>query len=180
MLVIAASGGVGNAGVQIARRLGARIIGVDRKPPRPGSAILDAGESLIADAATVAAAVRSATKGRGVDVILDTVGGVMFRSALDCLAVGGRLTEMSVTSAREVTFNLADFYHNESRLFGVDTLKLDMTASAAVLDALHPGFEAGDYHPAAVSRGFPLRDAMAAYQVVAKGEAGRVVIRPND
>ena len=37
---------------------------------------------------------------------------------------------------REVSFDLADFYHNESRLYGVDTLKRDLTASAAVLEAL--------------------------------------------
>lgn len=180
VLVIAASGGVGNAGVQIARRIGARIIGADRRPPRPGSAILAAGQSLIADASTLAAAVRKATGGRGVDVILDTVGGVMFRPALDCLAIGGRLTEMSVTGAREVTFNLADFYHNETRLFGIDTLKLDLIASAAVLETLRPGFEAGDYRPAPISRRFPLRDAVAAYQAVAQEGQGRVVLRPQD
>ena len=36
VLIIAASGGVGNAGVQIARHLGARIIGIDRRPPGLG------------------------------------------------------------------------------------------------------------------------------------------------
>jgi hypothetical protein len=41
--------------------------------------------------------------------------------------------------ASEVSFDLVDFYHNESRLFGGDTLKRDLTASAEVLDALTPG-----------------------------------------
>jgi NADPH:quinone reductase len=177
-LVIAASGGVGNAGVQIARRLGARVIGTDRKSPRPGAAIAEAGLSLIVDGADIPAAVRGATDGRGADVVLDCVGGVMFRHALDCLALGGRLIEMSVTGAREVTFNLADFYHNESRLIGVDTLKLDLTASAEALEALRPGFEAGDYRPAPITRRFGLGDAVAAYQTVAAGEPGRVVLRP--
>ena len=92
--------------------------------------------------------------------------------------VRGRLVEMRVTGAREVTFNLADFYHNESRLIGIDTLKLDLTASAAILDSLLPGFEAGDYRPAPVVRRFPLSDAVAAYQPVADGEQGRVVLLP--
>jgi threonine dehydrogenase-like Zn-dependent dehydrogenase len=103
----------------------------------------------------------------------------MFRHALDCLAHRGRVVEMSVTGAREVSFNLADFYHNESRLIGIDTLKLDLTASAAVLEALRPGFEAGDYHPAPIVRRFGLSEAVAAYQAVADGEQGRVVLRPN-
>ena len=126
LLIIAASGGVGNAAVQIARRIGARIIGTDRKAPRPGAEIASAGLSLVVDGAAIPAVVREATDGRGGDVVLDCVGGVMFRHALDCLALKGRLIEMSVTGAREVTFNLADFYHNENRLIGIDTLKLDL------------------------------------------------------
>ncbi|MDR3533755.1 MAG: zinc-binding alcohol dehydrogenase family protein [Rhodopila sp.] len=179
VLIIAASGGVGNAGVQIAKRIGARIIGVDRRGPRPGAAISGAGVSLVADGAAIPVAVRQATDGRGADVVLDCVGGVMFRHALDCLALRGRLVEMSATGAREVTFNLADFYHNENRLIGIDTLKLDLTASAEVLEKLRPGFEAGDYRPAPIARRFPLADAVAAYQAVAAGEPGRVVLRPR-
>ena len=178
VLIIAASGGVGNAGVQIATRIGARIIGSDRRQPRAGAAITATGTSLIADGADIPASVRNATGGRGADVVLDCVGGVMFRHAVDCLAPNGRLVEMSVTGTREVSFNLADFYHNESRLFGIDTLKLDQTESAKVLEALSPGFESGDYAPAAIARRFPLADAVAAYQAAAAGEAGRVVLRP--
>jgi threonine dehydrogenase-like Zn-dependent dehydrogenase len=102
----------------------------------------------------------------------------MLRYALDCLAVRGRLVEMSVTGGRDVTFNLADFYHNESRLIGIDTLKLDQTGSAAVLQALSPGFEAGDYRPALIVRRFPLDQVVAAYRAVAAGEPGRVVLCP--
>jgi len=180
VLIIAASGGVGNAAVQIARRIGARIIGTDRRGPRPGAAITETGLSLVADAADISAAIRDATAGRGADVVLDCVGGVMFRHALDCLAPRGRLVEMSVTGAREVSFNLADFYHNENRLIGIDTLKLDLTASAEILESLRPGFESGDYRPAQIAKRFPLRDAVAAYQAVAGGEQGRVVLRPRE
>jgi NADPH:quinone reductase-like Zn-dependent oxidoreductase len=178
VLVIAASGGVGNAGVQIAKRIGARIIGSDRRQPRPGAAITATGTSLIADGADIPAAVRSATGGRGADVVLDCVGGVMFRHAVDCLAPRGRLVEMSVTGAREVSFNLADFYHNESRLFGIDTLKSDQTESAKVLEALNHGFESGAYAPAPIARRFALADAVAAYRAAADGKGGRVVLRP--
>lgn len=178
VLVIAASGGVGNAAVQIAKRIGARVIGTDRKHPRAGAAITDTGLSLMADAEQIPTAVREATGGRGADVVLDTVGGIMFRHALDCLAPRGRLVEMSVTGTREVAFNLADFYHNESRLIGIDTLKLDVTASAAILDMLHPGFEAGEYRPTPIVGQFPLRDVVAAYRAVANGAQGRIVLRP--
>ncbi len=176
VLVVAASGGVGNAAVQIAARIGAVVVGVDRRAPRAGAAIGRLGTSLVVGGEGMADAVRQVTGGRGADVVLDCVGGVMFRQALDCLAPGGRLVEMSVTGAREVSFNLADFYHNESRLFGIDTLKLDLVQSAAVLEALAPGFEAGDYRPAEIVRRLPLDQAVAGYRAVADGEAGRVVL----
>lgn len=179
VLIIGASGGVGNAGVQIAARIGAKIIGVDRREPRPGAAILKAGQSVKADADNVADVIREATNARGADVVLDCVGGIMFRPALNCLSQGGRLLEMSVTGARDVIFNLADFYHNESRLIGVDTLKLDMTASANVLEKLAAGFESGDYQPARIARRFPLAEAVAAYQAVAGGEQGRILLQPQ-
>jgi NADPH:quinone reductase-like Zn-dependent oxidoreductase len=179
LAIIAASGGVGNAAVQIARRIGAAVVGTDRKGPRPDAEIARHGLSLTADGADIPAAIRGATAGRGADVVLDCVGGIMFRHALDSLALKGRLIEMSVTGAREVSFNLADFYHNENRLIGIDTLKLDLTESAAIMDALLPGFEAGDYRPAPIARRFALDDAVAAYQAMAAGEQGRVVLLPH-
>jgi NADPH:quinone reductase-like Zn-dependent oxidoreductase len=178
VLIIAASGGVGNAAVQIAVRRGACVIGSDRRPPRAEAAISRTGVSLIASGADIATAMREANGGRGADVVLDCVGGVMFRHALDCLAMRGRLVEMSVTGARDVTFNLADFYHNENRLIGIDTLKLDLTGSAEVLEGLCPGFEAGDYWSAPVAQQFPLREAVAAYEAAAAGGPGRVVLLP--
>jgi NADPH2:quinone reductase len=180
VLIIAASGGVGNAGVQIAAHIGATVIGSDRREPRSGAAIMRAGLSLVADGADIPAALRQATNGRGADVVLDCVGGLMFRHALDCLALKGRLIEMSVTGTREVSFNLADFYHNQLHLTGIDTLELDLTAAAELLEKLRPGFETGKYQPASITGRFPLRDAAAAYQAVAAGEPGRVVLRPWD
>jgi NADPH:quinone reductase-like Zn-dependent oxidoreductase len=90
------------------------------------------------------------------------------------------LIEITATGQREVSFDLADFYHNESRLFGVDTLKRDLTASAQVLDALTPGFVSGDYRAAPISETYKLSDAQAAYRKVAAGAAGRIVLRPQE
>ncbi len=132
-------GGVGSAAAQIARRLGARVIGADNRMPRPDAPIQAIAEKLIIGAKDLPAEVAAATGGKGADVVLDLVGGVMFSSALKSLALRGRLVEIVATGQREMNFDLVDFYHNESQLFGVDTLKRDLTASAEVLDALPPG-----------------------------------------
>jgi len=179
LAVIGAGGGVGGAVAQIGRRLGARVIGVDRRTPPADAPILAIADTLIIAEADPAAAIRKATGGRGADVVFDTVGGVLFRSALAALAPRGRLIEISSTGGREVAFDLVEFYHNESRLFGVDTLKRDLVASATVLDALAEGFEAGDYRAAPIAGTYPLAEAVTAYQRVAAGAPGRIVLHPQ-
>jgi NADPH:quinone reductase-like Zn-dependent oxidoreductase len=180
VLLIGAGGGVGGAAAQIARRWGARVLGADLRTPHPNAPIHTIAEKLIIGAEDLPAAVRAATNANGANVVFDTVGGVMFRSALDCLAWGGRLVEIAATGQREVSFDLLDFYRNESRLFGVDTLKRDLTASAKVLEALTPGFEAGDYRAAPVAETCGLGEAQEAYRTVAAGAAGRIVLRPQE
>ncbi len=180
VLLIGAGGGVGSAAAQIARRRGARVIGADRHAPHPDAPIHAIAEKLIIGAEDLPAEIRAATDGKGADVVFDLVGGIMFRSAVNSLALRGRLVEIATTGQREVTFDLADFYHNESRLFGVDTLKRDLTASAQVLDALTPGFVAGDYHAAPIAETWGLGEAQAAYHKVAAGAAGRIVLRPQE
>jgi len=180
VLLIGAGGGVGSAAAQIARRLGARVIGSDVRAPRSDAPIRAIAETLIIGAGDLPAEVRAATGGRGADVVLDLVGGVMFRGALNCLALRGRLVEITSTGQREVSFDLVDFYHNESRLFGVDTLKRDLTACAEVLNVLTPGFVAGDYHAAPIAETCGLSEAQEAYRKVAGGATGRIVLRPQE
>jgi hypothetical protein len=62
----------------------------------------------------------------------------------------------------------------------VDTLKRDLTASAQVLNALTPGFLAGDYRPAPIEETCGLGAAPEAYRKVAAGAAGRIVLRPQE
>jgi NADPH2:quinone reductase len=55
-----------------------------------------------------------------------------------------------------------------------------VTASAKILDALTPGFVAGEYHAAPIAETFGLGDAQEAYRKVAAGVAGRIVLRPQE
>ncbi len=180
LLLTGAGGGVASAAAQIARRLGARVIGAARQTPRPEAPIHAIADALIVGADHLPKAVGAATDGKGADVVFDTVGGVMFRDAVNSLAFGGRLIEISATGQREVSFDLLDFYRNESRLFGVNTLKHDLTASAKVLEALSPGFVAGDYRAAPIAETFGLDRAREAYRKVGASSSGRIVLRPQE
>src|SRR4029077_4511335 len=83
------------------------------------------------------------TDGKGVDAVLDAVGGPMFERALGCLRIGGRQVAIASTGDRRVSFDLIDFYHNLSRLIGVDRMKFTPGDVAAIADELRLGFEAG-------------------------------------
>jgi NADPH:quinone reductase len=176
--VIGVGGGVGNAVAQIARHRGARVIGIDRRPPpddAPAAGVIDgfvtSGPDTVLD-------LRKLTGGSGANLVFDTVGGVMFETALGCAALQGRVIEISATGKRRVEFDLIEFYHNETRLMGADSRKLGVAESAPLMQSLVAGFEAGAYRPPPIAAVHPLDDVRVAYQAVADGTRGRVVLRP--
>jgi NADPH:quinone reductase-like Zn-dependent oxidoreductase len=180
LLVTGAGGAVGTAAAQIGKWRGARVIGVDRRELPAGSpAIAALNDFFVPGDEPLDSMVRSATSGRGADVVFDAVGGPMFEPSLKSLAHGGRQTEITSAGDRRVSFDLLDFYHNESRLFGVDTRQRDAVASATLLERLTPFFEQGAFKAPMIDRVIPLSEGLAAYDLVARGEAkGRLVLAP--
>jgi NADPH:quinone reductase-like Zn-dependent oxidoreductase len=163
ILVTGALGAVGRAVTQIARWKGARVIGSDIVE-RPS----DLDVFISAKSADLAAEVKTATNGKGVDLVYDTVGGPTFERGLKCLRVLGRQVVIASAGERRVSFDLIDFYHNRLRIIGLDSLKLGGTEIAAIMDALKPGFESHALKPYDVKT-WPLADAVAAYSAVEKG-----------
>jgi NADPH2:quinone reductase len=161
--VTGATGAVGRAVTQIAHWRGARVIGADIvERPGPADVVVNLNrEDLVA-------AVKSATRDEGVDLVFDAVGGSLFESALKSLRPHGRQVAISSMGERRVSFDLIDFYHQGLRLLGVDSLKLDGPQIAAIMNALKPGFESGQLKPYEV-REWSLDDAAHAYSVVEKG-----------
>ncbi|HEY2880041.1 NADPH:quinone oxidoreductase family protein [Nocardioides sp.] len=101
VLVHGASGGVGTATLQVARGLGARTIAVvssDEKAAFARSAGAD--ETVLLDG--FKDAVRDLTGGRGVDVVLDVVGGEVFTDSLRCLTEQGRLLVVGFASGQGI------------------------------------------------------------------------------
>jgi NADPH:quinone reductase len=175
--IIGSRGGVGRAATQIAKHFGAHVIGVNRLN---GSALKDepGREDIILDSADpeIASLLRVIHGGRGVDVVLNTAGPRMFEVGLRMLARRGRHVEISAGAERRVSFDLTDFYHNESQLLGVDTLKRDLGDSACILRELTQAFESGALQPHAEIQSFPHKRACEAYEHVRRGRGGRVVL----
>ncbi|MFM0198780.1 zinc-binding alcohol dehydrogenase family protein [Paraburkholderia fungorum] len=174
--VIGAGGGVGGAVVQIAKARGARVIAVDRHPlsaDAPAGRLID---EYVPFDENVTGRLKALTGGAGADVVYDSVGGVAFETALSLVKRRGRVLEISATGKRRVEFDLIDFYHNETQLFGVDSAKLGVAQSAPLMTALVEGFESGKLQRPAIAQEFPLERAREAYEAVAAGTRGRVVI----
>jgi NADPH:quinone reductase len=140
LLVTGASGAVGTAAIQIAHWRGASALAADIAGTAPEADIV-----LNLKETDLVPGVLAATGGKGVDIVLDTVGGELFSSCLRTLRIGGRQIVIANSAGPDanVHMNLTDFYHNQLHLIGVDTQKLTGPEIAGMMDHLREGFQAG-------------------------------------
>jgi NADPH:quinone reductase len=177
--IVGVGGGVGGAVAQMARWRGASVIvGVGMQAPPPGSPAARSIDRFVAVDGNFADGVREATGGLGADVVFDAVGGITFERALKSLALRGRLVVISATGTTRVEFDARDFYHNESRIIGADSRKLDASASARLLEAMLPVFESGAIQAPPIDEVVPLERGIEAYERVAAGSHARMVLAP--
>lgn len=164
VLIVGASGAVGRAATQIVHSRKARVIGADRgsaNPSRTDVLIDTASHDLQRE-------VMAATGGAGADVVLNAVGGPLFEPALLSVRQGGRNIVIASSGEPRVSFNLMDFYHNQTHLIGVDSMKFRAPQIAGIMSELKPRFEAGDFTPNEVKT-WSLEQGIGAYEAVAKG-----------
>jgi NADPH:quinone reductase-like Zn-dependent oxidoreductase len=177
ILITGATGSVGSAAVKIARQRGCRVIGTIRKQ----SEIAKAGNLPVDDwieleSAELSKGVRAATQAKGADVVFDTVGGPLFEPCLASLARRGRQVAIASNGETRVSFNLIDFYHNESRFSGLDTLKMSFMEVGGILRQLVPGFESGEFQ-APDCQTFPLDRAPEIYRQIHESKLkGKIVL----
>jgi NADPH:quinone reductase-like Zn-dependent oxidoreductase len=177
VLVLGANGKVGQAATQIATMLGSRVFGVARGPDLYAGHASAPVRMIDASREDIAGVVRAETDGHGADIVFNTVGSPYFEAACKAMALGARQVFIS-TLERAVPFDIFAFYRGRHGFFGVDTLALDATASAAILAGLAPGFASGALKPFVVGETFPLDRAREAYLAVLKGAKQRVVLAP--
>ncbi len=120
VVVNAANAGVSMAAIQLAKRVGATVIGTVRGTQRMAQIeaigcdhVIDSG-----DPTTIANAVRELTNGRGADLIIDHVGPAQFAASVDALGVEGRLVFCGTTTGVRVELALTDVYWWGRQLLG--------------------------------------------------------------
>jgi NADPH2:quinone reductase len=97
VLVHGAAGGIGTATIQIARAMGATVIGVVSSAQKHDIA-RGAGAHHVVSSASFRTEVAELTSGRGVEVVVDPVGGDRFTDSLRCLGTEGRLLVIGFTA----------------------------------------------------------------------------------
>jgi NADPH:quinone reductase-like Zn-dependent oxidoreductase len=121
LLINGVSSGVGVAAVQMAKALGAKVIGTSGsadKLERMKAMGLDVG--LCTRAPDFATRVMEVTGGHGADLVINTVGGTVFAESMRCMAFEGRLAMVGyVDGVTQSEIDLTLLHTNRLRLFGV-------------------------------------------------------------
>lgn len=168
VLVPGASGGVGGALVQLAKRRGARVIALASEAKHAEVAAL--GPDRILPRAPND--LKAALKGERITVLADVVGGPAFPDLLDTLVRGGRYTCSGAIAGPMVELDLRTFYLRDLTFTGSTVIDLE------VVPNLIRYIEAGEIKPALAAT-FPLRDLHAAQTAfVEKAHTGNIVVIP--
>jgi NADPH2:quinone reductase len=183
VLVHAAGGGVGTAAVQLARILGGRVLataGSDDKLRR----VRDLGADVTINyrQQPFSEVVRRETGGRGADIILESVGGQVFRDSLECLAPLGRLVVFGLASGEPGNATALHFQKNNQALFGFHLGQLARRCPAVArrgLEAVTEFLRWGRVRPV-VGHVFPLDQARQAHELMGSRDSyGKIILKPG-
>ena len=173
VLVIGGASGVGSAAIQIAKQLGARVISTGSTESKRSLA-RQLGAEFMVDSTTAdwPAEVRKITNKRGVDVVVEHVGGEVLTKCFDCLARGGTIVTCGATAGREVSLNLWPVFVKQQRLVG------SYGRNHADLVATLEWAAAGKLKPV-IDSVFPLEQTAAAFaKLRARSVLGKILVRP--
>ena len=183
LMVTAGSSGVGTASIQIARELGAQqVLATTRSPGSKGGVLRSLGTNVVVDTTGPDwhETVLEATGGRGVDVIIDTVGAPLLAGNLQALALCGRMIGVGRTGGRVAEIDLNLVALKRVSLIGVTfrtrTEEEDIDCTRRFADDLMPALEQGRLRPV-LHRSFPWEDVDAAYEsLTADTHVGKIVV----
>jgi len=173
VLVIGAGSGVGSAAVQVARLHGARVLATAGSAAKLARAReLGAHDVLDHTSEDIVQRARAWTGGKGVDVVVEHVGGRVFEAGLQALARNGRLVTCGATIGHKVTLDLNGLFGRHLTLLGSW-----MGRRSDLNDALRH-VASGALKPV-LDSALPLADARRAHErIEAREHFGKVVLLP--
>jgi putative PIG3 family NAD(P)H quinone oxidoreductase len=182
ILIHGGSSGIGTTAIQLGKAFGARVFATAGSAEKCSACErLGAERAINYRDADFVAAVRDLTGGRGVDLVLDMVGGEYFARNIDVLALEGRLVEIATLHGVKAELNIQTIMQRRLTITG-STLRARPIAekgaiAAAVRQHVWPLLEAGAVKPI-IHAAFPLRDAAGAHRLMeSSAHVGKIVLR---
>jgi NADPH2:quinone reductase len=182
VLIQAGAGGVGLAAIQLARRAGATVLATassDERLQRLEAFGVEHGINY--RAGDFVAEVRRLTQGRGVDLVVDSVGGRTLEGSIECLAYRGRAITVGNAGREDYRPNLRSLAMGNRSLTGVFLgAELAMRPERVhPMIAAHLRDVAEGKLEVVIDRTYPLRDAAEAHRYIESRQAfGRVLLTP--
>ncbi len=181
ILIHGGASGIGTTAIQMSRAFGARVFATAGSPDKCAACErLGAERGIDYRREDFVEAVKELTSGRGVDVILDMVGGDYVARNLEALAMDGRLVQIAFLHGAQAEINLNPLMRKRITFTGSTLRPRTVEQKGAIARALEehvwPLVERGDLRPV-IHATFPLRDASLAHAALEAGHhVGKIIL----
>jgi NADPH:quinone reductase-like Zn-dependent oxidoreductase len=174
VLIQAAGSGIGSAAVQVAKLAGAAMIIATASSEKKlaQAKALGATHLINYSREKFADQVMALTGGRGVDVVMEHIGGEVFTESLKCLARGAIIVTVGAHAGEVVPFDIIPFFRRELRLAG------SKNASVLELRKVMQLVADGKLKPV-IHKALPLSEAAEGHRIVdSRDFFGKVILLP--
>ncbi|MGH8764364.1 MAG: NAD(P)H-quinone oxidoreductase [Burkholderiales bacterium] len=181
LLVQGGSSGIGVTAIQMAAALGNRVFATAGSDEKCAACVkLGAEKAINYRTQDFATEIKAATGGKGVNVVLDMVGGDYVPREIGCMAEEGRLVFIAVLGGWKAEFNITEVMSKRLVLTGSTLRPRPIAFKGAVAASLRekvwPLIEAGRIKPV-IYKSFPLAQASEAHRLMETSQhIGKIVL----
>ncbi len=178
MLAPAIGGSVGNATYQLARAQGAGTVISTAGHAAKATRARELGFENVIDLTTesLADGIRRITAGKGVDILIESVGGTVTSEALSSLSLGGILITLGYSAGRKTTIDVTDLIWKGARMAGFSLFAQSPSAIGTAWRDIIPLIVSGSVKPI-VERAYPFSEAGEALRhLIEDRPFGKVVL----
>ncbi|MEA3049402.1 MAG: NADPH:quinone reductase [Sphingomonadales bacterium] len=182
VLVHGGTSGIGTTAILLGKLFGVRVIVTAGSPEKCARALeIGAAHAIDYNAEDFVEAVRRLTEGRGVDIVLDMVGGDYMPRNLECLAEEGRHVSIAVQRGAKAEIPIWQVMARRLVLTGstlrARSVEFKSALAAELRDKVWPRLEAGEARPV-IDSVFPLERAADAHRRMENGDhIGKIVLQ---
>lgn len=177
LLVTGASGGVGSASVQLGKALGLTVVALSRSAEK-AARLKDLGAEFVFDPAdkNLRKVVMAAIAPRKVDIVVENVGTALFNQIIAMLGHRGRISVVGRSGGEVPEFNTATLFFRRNRIGGVSVSDYTPQEAQIVWTQIVERMNAAGQKPV-IDNVFPFEDVKLAFQRLAQGHMGKVLVR---